>query len=153
MIKPPSLLAEYTLIYSGDPALTLPADPEERDRKLAECRETGQWHSLITGSELPTLFTVRPLTGSQLDWWAGEVSRQRLVQTEAAALALRLALRKVDNFGSHKVSLTRFEGQHLATTEIIDAIYSEGGGEGRSIVVELANLVIERAQTAPRPKS
>jgi hypothetical protein len=153
MIKPPSLHAEYTLIYSGDPALSLPEDLEERARVLAEARETGKWDALIHGEEQPTLFTVRPLKGSEFDWWAGEVSRRKLVESEAAALALRLSLRKVDNFGSHRVEFVQVEGHSLARTGIIDAIYSEAGGEGRGIVLELATAVIERAQTAPRPKS
>jgi hypothetical protein len=151
VIKPPSLLHEYDLIYSGDPALALPEDAVIREHALAVARETGNWQALLIPGQEPTLFTLRPLTGSQYDWWAGEVKRRQLVEPEAAALAVRLALTGVKNFGPHKVEPVLVDGHKLARIEIIDAIYAVP--EGRMVVLELATAVIERATTAPRPKS
>ncbi len=153
MIKPPSLQNEYTLISSLDPALSLPEDEEQRAHALSVAKETGNWSAILNGTDQPTVFTMRPLKGSEFDWWAGEVNRRGLVNSEASVLALRLALVKVDNFGSHKVEFVREGGIRLAKLDIIDAIYAEGGSEGRAIVLELATHIIERAQTAPRPKS
>lgn len=153
MIKAPSLVAEHTLIFSGDPALNLPEDPAEAASALEQARETNQWQALIREGESPTLFHVRPLYGTLWDWLAGEVNRRQLSQAEQWPFALRLALRRVENFGSYKVSHTKIDGHSMATTEIIDAIYTEGGGAGRQIVEELGSLVIIKATQGLRPKS
>jgi hypothetical protein len=151
VIKPPSLVHEYDLIYSGDPALALPEDLEARKRAFDTAVETGDWRPLLGGTSEPTVFTLRPLTGSQYDWWYGETQRRQLSNPESAALILRLALRGVKNFGAFKVEPVNVDGQQLAKTDIVDAIYSVP--DGRLIVMELAGIVIERATTAPRPKS
>jgi hypothetical protein len=153
VIKPPSLVSDYSFIYSGDPALLLPEDPEQRKHALEVARETGNWLSLLGPGDPPTVFTLRPLSGSVYDWWLGEVTRQRLVNAEAASLIVRLALVKVDNFGAHKVERVKVDGIWLAKVDIIDAIYSEAGGAGRAVIDELASEIIDRATKAPRPKS
>ena len=152
MIKAPSLTSDYSFIFSGDPALVLPEDPEQRKHALELARETGNWQPLL-GGEPPTVFTLRPLTGSVYDWWLGEVTRQRLVNAEAASLIVRLALVKVDNFGAHKVERVKVDGISLAKVDIIDAIYAEAGGAGRAVIDEIAAEVVDRATKAPRPKS
>jgi hypothetical protein len=154
LIKPRSLLKEYTLIWSGDPALTLPTDEKAREHALKVAAETGDWRALINGNEQPTYFHVSPLTGSQFDWWMGEVSRRKLIVAEGAVLALRLALKRVENFGDHQVAVQRDSSGHtLASMDIIDAIYAECGGAGRDVIVELGNAIIERAQAPLSPKS
>lgn len=153
-LKAQSNLKEYTLVFSGDPALTLPEDPAERERVLAHARETGDWSALVREGETPTGFVVSPMTGTQFDYWMGECARRKLVVPEANVLALRLVLRKVENFGAHKVSHKRHEdGQTLAALDIIDAIYAETGGAGREVIDELANAIVEKAQNPLRPKS
>jgi hypothetical protein len=151
MFKPPSLQNEYTLISALDPALSLPTDKEQRAFALQTARETGNWSPLIAEGKEPTTFTMKPLTGSQFNWWAGEVKRQGFVEAEAQALAVRLALRDIGNFGPHKVEHFIVDGYSLAKTETIDAIYS--APSGRDVVLELAAIVVERARTAPSPKS
>jgi hypothetical protein len=169
MIKAPSLLKLYTLIYSGDPALTLPppdepADAEQdgaadapapsaRERALVLARETGQWGTLITPGQTPTLFHLRPLPGTSYDWWVGEIRRRDLTVSEAAVLILRLALRKVDGFGAHVVKTRTVDGQDLATTDIIDALYAEAGAHGAAIIAELSTEVIRRSERTSPPKS
>lgn len=163
MIKPPSVLKSYTLIYSGDPALVLPPEPAEPDptgapsaraRALELARDTGSWAQLLApGGEAPTLFEMRPLPGTAFDWWAAECRRRDLSQREAFTLILRLALRKVENFGAHTVRVEDVDGQSLALPDIIDAIYAEAGAHGADIIDELAKIVIARARPAPRPLS
>jgi hypothetical protein len=153
MIKPPSLQSEMSLIYSGDPALKLPEGDEERARVLKLARETGRWQDLTAEGQLPTIFEIRPMTGSAFDWWCGETRRRQLVEQESAALALRMTLRKVVNFGDYKVKHERVDDFWLATREIIDAIYAAAGKEGRAVVLELGASIIERAVDSPSPKS
>lgn len=153
MIKAPSIASDYSLIYSGDPALSLPGDDDEAARLLEIARDTGQWSSLITGAEQPTTFHMRPLYGEVWNWFAGECSRRNLVQIESFALAFRLALRSVDNLGSLKVQHTKADGHSIATIETLNAIYAAGDGVGRAVVEELASLVILKAMQTLRPKS
>jgi hypothetical protein len=147
VIKPPSAIKEYTLIYSGDDALALPDDPSERANALRVARETGDWSRLITPGMQPTLFHMRPVSGTLYDWLAGEWRRRRLVDSEAYALAVRLALRRIENFGDHKV-IVENEAPNLATVAIIDALYDVRGG--RELMTELGALVLERAQASPK---
>jgi hypothetical protein len=152
MLKPASTVHEYTLIFSGDPALSLPDDEAERERLLKHARRTGDWQPICTGE--PTVFHLVPLKGSEFDWFAGEVNRRNLVGPEMAALALRLAIKRIDNFGGHKVERAKVDGVALAKVETIDAIYSvdpDDPSVGRAIVTELGNHVIERATTKLDP--
>jgi len=151
VIKPPSIIAEYSLIYSGDSALNLPADPKEAAAALDRARETNQWQSLLKEGEMPTLFHVRPLYGSLHTWFIGEVNRRGMVQKESVEFALRLVLERIDNFGPFKVGHTTDEGQRIATTETIDAIYA--APDGRAIVEELGLLILVRAQQGLPGKS
>lgn len=152
MIKAPSLVSEYTLIYSGDPALSLPDDADERARVLRVARETGKWDELLTGNEAPTLFHFRNLTRTEWAWLTGEMGHstehgRSLSAVEANDLAIRLALRNVENFGAHKVERKRYRGDiWLASTKIIDAIYAEAGKYGEDILGEFGSHVIERAR-------
>lgn len=150
MIKPPSIQAEYTLIYSGDPALNLPESDAARDHALKVMRETGEW-KLVEGGQ-PTLFHLRPLTGTEFAWLQGEHARRDLADVELAALALRLALVRIDNFGDVKVKrTTNDDGITLASLDVINALYAVAD-EGRVIVGELGGLVFMRTAESPSPK-
>lgn len=155
MIKPPSQQFEYTLIFSGDPALNLPEDKEERAKALEVARETGQWATVLHVGQVPTTFRVRPITGPLLDWMSGEIQRRKLLNHEAAPFALRLALVGIEGFGEHKVESERagVDGEFkIATLKIIEALYSVDG-VGRDVVQELGSLVMARAYGALGPKS
>jgi hypothetical protein len=152
VIKPPSLQNVYSLVSSSDPSLKLPADEKEREEAIQRARETGRWDDLILEGEIPTRFEVRPLTGSALEWWRGELARKQLSHSEAAALILRLALVDVSGLGEHKVRHSLVDGHKLATTEIVDAIYAAAGGEGAGIVLELGVAIAQRASESPSPK-
>jgi hypothetical protein len=156
MIKPPSQQLEYTLIFSGDPSLVLPSDQAERAKALEVARETGQWAPLIRSGEQPTLFHVRPVHGMLLDWLLGEMRRRSLIAAETNVLALRLALRRVEGLGEHKVELERIGAgvgnYDMATTAIVEALYSIEG-IGNQVVQELGDYVFGRALGGLRPKS
>ncbi len=153
MIKPQSVQGKYTLVYSGDPALSLPEDAEAKAHALKVARETGEWDAIVHPGQVPTLFIVKPLTGSAFDYYVGEVNRKELVELEAVTLALRIALLDVQNFGAHKVRRIPVKDydQSIATTTIIDAIYDEAGEHGRRIIAELGNVIVTRATEALSP--
>ncbi len=176
MIKSSATLGNYTLVFSGDPSLDLPtftpcgscsstpcadcapkADEvsKERERMLTLARETGNWEPIVKEGEVPTVFHFRPLTGTAYQWWAGQTSRNQLIGVESASLALRLGITDVKNFGKHEVKRFRNDdGQELANTKIIDAIYAEAGATvGVDIVVELGTIVVDRARAGISPLS
>lgn len=157
MFAPPSLQKEYALVFSGDPALALPTDEKERANVLRVARETGQWDGLLKVGERPTLFRMRQLPGSTRTWLGCHSTRKKLLDHEVCELALRLALRAVDNFGAFTLSFHTFEDQALATVDIIDAICAIGDpiGQpdlGRQAVAELGGLVIKRTAEGVPPK-
>jgi len=149
-IKAPSLQSDYSLIFSGDDALKLPEDETEREHALTVARDTGRWDDLLVPGAKPTIFDVRPLTGSDFTRIIGTSHRLGWIALEECAYALRLALRKVTNLGDFKVEQVEEDGVMLASTNIINAIYATGGG--RSIVLELGQAVIKKAQHSPSPK-
>jgi len=149
-IKAPSLQSDYSLIFSGDDALKLPEDEAEREHALTVARDTGRWDDLLVPGAKPTIFDVRPLTGSDFAHILGESHRLGWIALEECAYALRLALRKVTNLGEFKVEPVDEGGRSMASTNIINAIYATGGG--RAIVLELGHAVIRKAQNSPSPK-
>lgn len=147
MIKPPSLQADFTLIYSEDPALSLPEDADERARVLKTASETGHW-PLIDG-EKPTLFHFHDLSRQEISWIYGEqghssVYGRPLSAPEFTDLIFRVAIRKVDNFGEHKIARARTTaGIWLADAKIVDVI-CRACGPGP--IVEFASIVLKRAE-------
>lgn len=150
MIKPPSIQNEYTLIYSGDPALSLPVAAVEREHAVKVARETGTWP--ISPGQAATEFHVRPLTGSHIEWLQGEYTRRDLTDLELTALSLRLALVKVVNFGDvvvrHEVNE---DGHRLATRDVINALYAVPD-HGTRIISELGGHLFMRGSESPSPK-
>lgn len=160
MIKPASLVSEFSLIYSGDPALDLPAEPEERARVLKLAQETGKW-PLVEGQS-PTVFHFKSITRTELGWLLGELQhstqpahdRRPLSPLEFDDLVFRLAIRSIDNFGTHsgKADRKRYRGDiYLASTDLTDAIHAACGELGASILAEFSAHLIERAQGGIRP--
>jgi hypothetical protein len=156
VIKAPSSQHEYSLIYSGDTALKLPEDEESKAHALKVARDTGDWTRLIDASNgQPTVFHCAQITRTQRDWIIGEVAQSSTLNrpmhgVEMDALVLRVALRKIDNFGAHKVVRlqNRATGIWLAKTEILDAIHDEAGPD---VIPELAEAIWERAANLIRP--
>ncbi len=153
MIKPPSVQREYTLVWSGDPALSLPEDDAERARVLSEARLTGNWSPLIAEGQQPTMFHFKDLTRAEFGWWDGErghSSRHNrpLGALEMCDLAIRLALRSVDNFGTHKVTRKQHGPVWLCDDSIINAINDQAG---TGPLIEFADVVLERAANPIRP--
>jgi len=157
MFQPPSLQNEFSLVFSGDPALALPDDPDNRTAKLRVAQETGVWRELLKPNELPTLFRFRSIHGAPLTWLQAETARKQRNQEEGFELVFRLALRGVDNLANYQPTFVHQDGQRLLDHESLDFIYSLGRNLGmpllgRSIVLELAAIVLNRAVSGVPPK-
>jgi hypothetical protein len=152
MLTAPSLQNEFSLVFSGDPALDLPADETERNEALKVARETGQW-PLLAGQE-PTLFKCRPLSGAPATWLIGESRRRQLSQQELFELAFRLALTGVTNLGSLKVKRVPRDEQLMIDDHTLAAIYAIGDGRiGTQVVIEIGAEVLGRAMEVIAPRA
>lgn len=156
MIHAPSFKphAASTLIYSRDPALKLPEDPAQREKALEVARETGKWGDLLPPGSNPTLFHVEYPIGTRLNYLLGQIVRRNMTTMEAATLALRVSLVKIEGFGDHKVEriVDPDHGETLTSKDIINAIFAETGEHGAAIVLELGDYIIERGRNPVRPK-
>ncbi len=155
MIKSPSIQHEFSLVWSGDPALSLPEktdeNAEERTRIIEAAQATGVWP--IAEGQQPTLFHFKDPSRTDLGWWDGERTfsaklQRPLSSIEASDLILRLTLRGVDNFGKHKVSRRQHGPVWLADESIINAISDEAGHEP---LAEFASVILERVRNPIRP--
>src|SRR5690349_2544706 len=122
MFKLPSVVKEYSAVYSGDPSLAQPpasvdADAsseavakhetavEEHAHKLKVARETGDYSALLAeGAGEPTLFQMRPLTADAFAYLIGQVYPNDGV-IAANVLAFQFALRSVVNLPGAEVKL------------------------------------------------
>jgi hypothetical protein len=168
MLRAPSLQFDYTLVFSGDPALSLP-DPatapddqrdavtKERLRLLTVARETGAWGDITISGEQPTIFRMRSIHG-ELAWIQGESQRRRLTTPEVAELAFRCALKAIGNLGSTKVEHTpNADGIVLVAKSTVDYIKAFGieygqPALGHSVILELGLIALERAAEGIAPK-
>jgi hypothetical protein len=175
MLTLPSLQREYPLVFSGDTALDLPSIPdvddlsqlteeqrkaiEERENKLRVARETGRWYEILKGGQHATVFWFRSIHDDTLTWLGGETMRRRLSEVEAATLAFRLALVRVENFGAFKLQHETRDGHRMVKEESLRPLYNLGLDLdpplplGRALVLELGALVLIRAKEGVPPKS
>ena len=159
MIKPPSLFKDYTLIFSGDPALDLPdftpveASDEDKQKAidarilaLKNARDTGQWP--LKQGESPTLFHFASDPGLARDYFDAEVQRAHarkkpLSVQEMAVIAFRIMLRKVENAGGLKVEFEDVDGYRIVSAAFVEKLYAIPE-IGRMLVQELGSLAFER---------
>lgn len=156
MLAAPSLQREYTLCFSGDAALDLPAvpaapddeTPEQRKEReapltiaLKNARETGNWP--IKPGQTPTVFRFRPVGGSAVRWWFGESQRQALSALEDIELMFRLALVSVDGLPGVTMQHDKRGKFPLVAVSTMDQIYASGAGV--AAVTELGAYVAERS--------
>jgi hypothetical protein len=138
MLAPPSLQNNYSLCFSGDPALELPEAEDAKILALKNARERGQWP--VKQGEKVTHFHFRQVGGSAVRWWYGESQRQSLSPLEDIELMFRLALVSVDGIEIKHDKRGKFP---LVSIESMDLIYASGAGP--AAVTELGAIVAERS--------
>lgn len=141
---PPSLQSEYGLVYSGDPALDLPADEAERENALRVARETGDWSKLVKPGEQPTVFNV------QLSGRAFTRVQDCKGNLQICEAAFRYGVRGVRNAGELKVKQVRIDGLTALSDETLDQIYEMGGA---ACIYEIGTLIYQRTAELLSPRS
>jgi hypothetical protein len=158
MIKPPSLVREYDLVWSQDPALDAPVrEHEESDdawnernaaweKRLNVARETGDWSGVLKPGQQPTVFQCRRI---RTDYWRrlqAEFGESGVI--EATLTAVRLAVYGIANFGAVKIEREkghpRYDDQLLAIS-VCDLLREFPG-----LIEELASAVISRETQLPK---
>ena len=169
MLIPPSITTDYSMMYSGDPALDAPEAPPmdsspdivscyelakaEWAHRLTVARETGNWGGMIKAGHRPTVFRMRQIPGTirrrLLDLCGGEMSSR---PTEFTSLCFRAAIVGIENLGDEKAKVERAHdpilNASIATSTIVDRLDDIHLG----IVGELGEAVLMRA-IRPHPKS
>ncbi len=165
--KPGSNQRDYTLCSQYDDALDLPELPAlaedasadaiaaheavlaERAHKLKVARETSNYDAIIKPGKRPAIFHMRNVSGTALDWWHGQPGG--FVQKRA--LLLRLALKMIEGFDAKLTYGETSDGDKLLSAESLNVIYAMEGGNGRNVVVELAEEVAQRTFQGVGPLS
>lgn len=175
--KPLSVQRDYSLIYSGDPALDLPdvptlpddASPEDiaardaiakdRDHKLKVARDHGNWP--LKPGMTPTRFHLRNIYGDPVDWLHQQYERRnadggpKYSHAQLCTFAFRMAIKAIENFDNSTIVMEEVDGQRMAKLESLETLYQVGGaadpGLGRAIVQEIGAVVIERSLVGVRP--
>lgn len=164
MIKLPSLIREYSAIYSRDPSLVqAPVAPEGKDatpeaiaaysavateyaHKLKVARETGDYSALrLDGAGEPTLFQMRQLSA---DAYSRILYRDGSA-IENTVLAFRYALRSVANWPGAEVTLEQHpELGQIASLSFFDKL-GVPAAMSAAIAIELGDLAILKANIRP----
>ena len=160
MIKPPSLVREYTWIWSQDPALDAPPKDASKkaradwDRRLKLARETGVYDGLMKPGEQPTTFSLKLIANETWLTLVGLVRSGAISDVEWPMWAGRMALHAIGNTGmADEADLKRQTvadfprlGQ-MAPAEAFDQF----GPMGIAIANDMFVTLLER-QAAPSPK-
>jgi hypothetical protein len=160
VIKPPSLVHNYTWIWSRDPALDAPppSAPKKQQtewaRRLKTARETGIYGGVMKAGEQPTTFSLQSIP---VDTWlvlVGLVESGALSRVEWPLYAARLALYGIEGTGlTEDADLTRrVEADFPRLGQMAPvAAFGQFGTLAHDIVNDMFGTIIER-QSAPSPK-
>lgn len=166
-IRPPSLQSQYDDFFSGDPALIpepkLAADADEKAiaayklacdeylTKLRVARETGDWTAILVGTEQPTKFVMKQISG---DAYRGLLDMHRAEKVgpgKANQLAFRCAITKVVDSGLPEAStkVTAFNHPDLGKIASV-AISDYFDSIDTRIVSELGGEAMRRVSIGPK---
>lgn len=165
-IKPLSLVGEYHLAWSGDPAFDAPPAPEgdaepsperkewlERFRSAQRLGTKEAWQALLKPGQVPTLFRMRQVPQALA---AKLISIARSGELdpvfELHPLCFRVALRGVENWApgaelkvKHATDAHHGKLGQIATEDIVNAV-------SLMVSIELGSFVWQRVQS-PDPLS
>lgn len=160
MIKPPSLVREYTWIWSKDPALDAPPAGSSKKtltewtRRLKNARDTGRYDGVMKAGEKATTFQLRLIPNDIWLTLVGLVKSGTISDVEWPVWAARLALNSIADTGlPDEADMTRrTDGDfprlgQMAPKEAFDQF----GPLAIEICGDMFGTILER-QAAPSPK-
>ena len=160
MIKPPSLVREYTWIWSKDPALDSPPKGAakkvliEWERRLKNARDMGVYDGVMKAGEKPTTFGLHVIPNDTWMVLVGLVESGAISRVEWPLWASRMALHTIGNTGlPEDADLTRRTDRdfpRLGQLAPVDA-FNQFGPVGIDVASDMFATILER-QSAPSPK-
>lgn len=146
-LRPPSNQTNRDDFWSADPAFVqLPENATdaqilEHANKWRVARETGNFGELLVEGAQPTKFVMRPIPGNVMRKLIDQCAAGKLGDYELAALAFRIVLVDVSNFGDTKVKFVNTEDYgRIASQHIVDELDACAPGS----VTELGLVAIQR---------
>ena len=179
MIKPPSLVAEYDLVYSGDPALDAPPHPERahgisdddhvealkafyssevwqawlaRLRVAQNAGTEAAWSAVLKPGEKPTRFVMRQVPGTVWRKVLDQINTGKLDEATGAALVFRTAIVGIRDLGVDGVDVTMETDAVLRERIAARSVVDKLDAIHPAIVSELGNVVWRRMNN-PDPLS
>jgi len=160
VIKAPSLIREYTWIWSKDPALDAPPKSaskkvrDEWERRLKVAREMGAYDGVMRAGEKPTTFGLQVMPNDSWLALVGLVESGAISRVEWPMWAARMALHSMANTGlPEEADLTRRTDRdfpRLGQMAPVEA-FNQFGPLAIDIVSDMFVTILER-QSAPSPK-
>jgi hypothetical protein len=150
MIKPPSMIHEFDLAWSEDPAF----DPGKARAEAGPspafdaARELGDYAPVLLEGETPTLFRFRRLTGDTIRRLTDDVQAGRLGWMGLSQTAFRYGFRSVSGLPGFEAKFGKLHGQQILTeagTDYLDAI-------APGIVNELGTYIYQLSVRGADPK-
>jgi len=160
VIKPPSLIREYTWIWSKDPALDSPPNGAakkvltEWERRLKNARDTGVYDGVMKAGEKPTTFGLQAIPNDTWLALGGLVESGAISRVEWPLWAARMALHTIGNTGlPEDADLTRRTDRdfpRLGQMAPVEA-FNQFGPVAIDVVNDMFVTILEK-QSAPSPK-
>ena len=165
MIRLPSLVRDYDLVWSGDSAIrqppTLSAEPTDAEKAaLADyeqaikvARETGNWASLVLENQVPAKFVMRQVDRNAwralADLWAlPKDNPRRIGDHSMLALVFRLALKNIA--GVEGLEVRRAVDSHWGWDMALPEVVTLLDMVDPSIVTELGGIVLQKILDFPK---
>jgi hypothetical protein len=164
VIKPPSLVREYTWIWSGDPALDFPETPKDAkkpskewkdwERRLKQARELGVYDGVLKAGQVPTKFNLRVIPNDLWMALVGLVKSGSISDVEWPLWAARMAIHSISDTGIAEeadiIRRTDPNFDRLGQMAPVDAL-NQFGPLGIEIANDMFLTILERQQS-PSPK-
>jgi hypothetical protein len=154
MIRPPSLIKQYSEFWSEDAAFEQAPSEDASDdakkeyaAKLTAAWDTGDWSPLrIAGSAEPTTFLMRPLP-SDICGLLGDMQSSGAGNNELFTLAFRAALVGISNLDGAKLKME--EDERLGRIASLSWMDDVGltGQPGLRLINEIGIRVVRRASS------
>lgn len=150
MIKAPSLIHEFDLAWSEDPAFdaTKARTASGPSPAFEAARELGEYGPMLLEGERPTLFRVKRLSGDTIRRITDDLQAGRLGWMGLSQLAFRYAFRSVSGLDGLDAKFGKLNGQPVLTeagTDYLDAI-------APGIVNELGTYIYQLSVRGADPK-
>lgn len=145
MIKAPSIQFAFDVAWSGDEAFVREGKTDDAFKAEFEAaRDLGEYGPICKAGEVPTLFTVRRATSTEIRKWGDQLAAGAIGMSEASAIAFRHCVSDIRNAPGLDFKL---DGKQVSakTMDMLDSA-------DLTIVTEIGTFIFARAMRGIGPK-